>query len=278
MQKVQYRKVGSQESLWVLNTARPTAGSNTRPQWSQVDVTGGTIVTTPVQQGFHAPDTTLYRWMGGLAVDTGGNMALGYSTSNGTAPNFPSLAYAGRLATDPPGTLQQTETQLVAGGGSQIFTCGGGNCARWGDYSSMSVDPDGCTFWYTTEYYVNQTNGSSTPPVWSTLIGSFKFPSCTPFAAKHVVADFDGNGTTDVSVYRPSSGVWFVRNQSTVAWGASGDIPVPGDYDGNGTTDVAVFRPSSGVWFVRNQSTVAWGASTDIPLPLPNAIYRNFFS
>jgi hypothetical protein len=181
MQKVQYRKVGSQESLWVLNTARPAAGSNTRPQWSQVDVTGGTIVTTPVQQGFHAPDTTLYRWMGGLAVDTGGNMALGYSTSNGTAPNFPSLAYAGRLTTDPPGTLQQTETQLVAGGGSQIFTCGGGNCARWGDYSSMSVDPvDDCTFWYTNEYYETQAQGSNQPGIWQTRIGSFKFDACVP--------------------------------------------------------------------------------------------------
>jgi hypothetical protein len=103
-----------------------------------------------------------------------------------------------------------------------------------------------------------------------------KAPANVP--AKHVVADFDGNGTTDVAVYRPSTGVWFVRNQFSVAWGASGDITVPGDYDGNGTTDVAVYRPSTGVWYVRNQVSVAWGASTDIPLPLPNAIYRNFFS
>src|SRR5207244_11319929 len=52
-------------------------------------------------------------------------------------------------------------------------------CHRWGDYSSMSVDPsDGCTFWYTTEYFTNQTNGTNTPPIWSTRIGSFKFPSC----------------------------------------------------------------------------------------------------
>jgi hypothetical protein len=181
MQKVQYRKIGSQESLWVLNTARPTTGSNTRPQWAQIDVTGGTITTTPVQQGFHAPDTTLYRWMGSLAADTTGNMALGYSTSNGTAPNFPSIAYAGRLVTDPAGTLPQTETQLIAGGGSQIFTCGGSNCLRWGDYSSMSVDPvDDCTYWYTTEFYETQAQGSNQPGIWQTRIGSFKFPSCVP--------------------------------------------------------------------------------------------------
>jgi hypothetical protein len=80
-------------------------------------------------------------------------------------------------------------------------------------------------------------------------------------------ADFDGNGTTDISVFRPDSGVWFVRNGTTAAWGTPGDIPVPGDYDGNGTTDIAVFRPGSGTWFVRNGTTAAWGASGDIPVP-----------
>jgi len=65
-----------------------------------------------------------------------------------------------------------------------------------------------------------------------------------------------------------------VRNGTTVQFGASGDLPVPGDYDGNGTTDIAVFRPSTGVWYVRNGATVAWGASGDRPLPLPSAIFQ----
>jgi hypothetical protein len=181
MQKVQYRKIGNDESLWVIHNARPQAGSNLRPQWAQINVTGGTIVTTPVQQGIHAPDTTLYRWMGSIATDTSGNTAIGYSTSNATDPNFPSIAYAGRLVSDPLGTLSQTETQLIAGAGSQIFTCGGGPCARWGDYSSMSVDPvDDCTFWYTSEYYQTQAQGSNQPGIWQTRIGSFKFPTCVP--------------------------------------------------------------------------------------------------
>jgi hypothetical protein len=64
--------------------------------------------------------------------------------------------------------------------------------------------------------------------------------------------DYDGNGTTDIAVVRPSSGTWYVRNGTTVNWGTSGDVPVPGDYDGNGTTDIAVFRPSSGTWYVPN--------------------------
>jgi hypothetical protein len=180
MQKVQYRKVGSAESLWVTHTTR-SAGATTRPQWAQINVTGGTITTTPVQQQIYAPDTTLYRWMPSIAADKDGNVALGYSTSNATSPNFPSIAYSGRLAGDPLNQLPQTEVQLIAGAGSQTNTCGGGPCHRWGDYTAMSVDPvDGCTFWYTNEYYDTQANGNV--GAWNTRIGSFKFPSCVPFA------------------------------------------------------------------------------------------------
>jgi hypothetical protein len=178
MQKVQYRKVGSSESLWVVHTVQ-NIGSTVRPQWAEIDVTGATVDTTPVQQQIYAPDTTLHRWMGSLAVDNQGNMALGYSTSNGVAPNFPSIAYSGRLASDPLNTLPQSEVQLVAGAGSQTNTCGGDPCDRWGDYSAMSVDPvDDCTFWYTNQYYSSQENGTSGN--WQTRIGSFMFPSCTP--------------------------------------------------------------------------------------------------
>ena len=176
MQKVQYRKIGGVESLWVTHNV-DTASGPTAMQWAQIDITGGTIATTPVQQQIYAPDTTLWRWMGSLAVDNQGNMALGYSTSNGSSPNFPSIAYSGRLATDPLNTLPQTEVQLIAGAGSQTNNCGGAPCNRWGDYTAMSVDPtDDCTFWYTNQYYSSQANGASGN--WQTRVGSFKFPSC----------------------------------------------------------------------------------------------------
>ena len=86
MQKVQYRKVGSDESLWLVHTTRGGSAATTRPQWAQINVTGGTIATTPVQQQLYTPDTTIYRWMGSLAADIQGNVALGYSTSNATSP------------------------------------------------------------------------------------------------------------------------------------------------------------------------------------------------
>jgi hypothetical protein len=179
MQKVQYRRVGNTESLWVVHSVEPTTGSTVRPQWAQLDVTGGVIATSPVQEQIYAPDTTLYRWMGSIAADKQGNVALGYSTSNATSPNFPSIAYSGRLAGDPLNSLPQSETQLVAGSGSQTNNCGSQiPCHRWGDYSAMSVDPsDGCTFWYTNEYYVSQTGGNG--GAWNTRIGSFRFPSCS---------------------------------------------------------------------------------------------------
>jgi hypothetical protein len=186
MQKAQYRRVGAVESLWVTHTTR-TSGQTARPQWAQINVSGGIVAAVTVQQQIFAPDTTLNRWMGSIAADHVGNVAMGYSTSNGTAPNFPSIAYAGRLVTDPLNDLPQSEVQLIAGTGSQT-TAGGTPIHRWGDYTAMSIDPvDDCTFWYTNQYYT--TSGFD----WRTRVGSFKFPNCsTPTVAK--VTSFTADG------------------------------------------------------------------------------------
>ena len=185
MQKVQYRRVGAVESLWVTHTTRNPA-QTTRPQWAQINVTAGVVVSPPVQQQIFTPDTTLYRFMGSIAADHVGNAAMGYSTSSLT--NFPSIAYAGRLVTDPLNDLPQSEVQLIAGTGSQTTTSGGTPIHRWGDYTAMSIDPvDDCTFWYTNQYLT--ASGFN----WNTRIGSFKFPTCTtPTAAK--VKSFTADG------------------------------------------------------------------------------------
>ncbi len=192
MQWVQYRKVGATESLWVNHTTYVT-NSNTSPQWAQIDVTGGNINTSLVQQQIYRPDSNLFRWLGSLAVDSFGDMAMCYSTSNGTAPNFPSIQCAGRLATDPLGQLPQGETEYVAGGGSQVINCGPGVCHRWGDYSSTTIDPvDDCTFWHTNMFYPDQASGSSGN--FSTQIVAFRYPNCvTPPATLNVTKS--GSGT-----------------------------------------------------------------------------------
>jgi hypothetical protein len=171
MMQNQYRNIGGAEAVWLAHTIRSSPTSNTGIQWAQIDVTGGTVATTPIQQQNYFPDTSLYRWLPSLAVDSAGNMAVGYSVSSSTT--FPGIRYSGRLSNDPLNTLSQGEATLVAGGGSQIVSCGGSPCTRWGDYSAMTVDPvDDCTFWYTNEYYTSSGGD------WNTRIGSFKFAAC----------------------------------------------------------------------------------------------------
>ena len=119
------------------------------------------------QQRTYQPDST-WRWMGSIASDNQGNIALGFSASSATI--HPQIRYAGRLATDPLGMLSG-ERHLFEGTGSQWDE------ERWGDYSDMTVDPvDDCTFYYTNEYYAKTGEDAK----WKTRIGYFKFAQCTP--------------------------------------------------------------------------------------------------
>ena len=154
-----YRNFGSHESLVVSQSV--LVGSSAGMRWYEIRNPSST--PSVFQQGTYAPDAN-FRWMGSLAMDHAGDMAMGYSVSSSTV--HPSIAYTGRVPTDPLGTMESENTIIVGPASQSSFS-------RWGDYTSMSVDPiDDCTFWYTNEYVKVPNAGDNT------RVASFKFPSC----------------------------------------------------------------------------------------------------
>ena len=146
-------------------------GGTGAERWYEFRAPAGSPTALSIYQGgTYAPDAT-YRWMGSIAMDKRGNIALGYSRSSSTL--FPDIYFTGRAPTDPLGTMQgeQAIVDQTVATGSQRVTNG-----RWGDYTSMSIDLDGCTFWYTNQYYTVP----NTSFAWSTRVASLKFNSCTP--------------------------------------------------------------------------------------------------
>jgi hypothetical protein len=193
MMQNQYTNLSGTESLWLTHTVGSGGTPNVgQVRWYQLPVTGGTIAASPAQQSTWGPDSK-NRFMPSLAVDKNGDMAVGYSVSDSTM--YPAIRYAGRLAGDPPNTLGQSETPLIQGAGFQCcnFSDGSTN-QRWGDYSAMSIDPDGCTFWYTNEYYDAHPTTLSGDN-WLTRIGSFRLPGCSS-AGYHTVGRVTCNSTS----------------------------------------------------------------------------------
>jgi hypothetical protein len=186
MYRLAYRNFGSHESLVVNHSV--VAGSGGGVRWYEIQNPAGTPVVA--QQSTFAPDSS-YRWMGSVAMDQVGDMALGYTVSSSSIS--PSVRFTGRVPTDPASTME-AEVNVVSGTGSQ-----NGNLSRWGDYSAMQVDPvDDCTFWYTQEYM--KTTGSFN---WNTRIASFKFPGCGSTATP----DFTiGSAPSSLTITQGSNG------------------------------------------------------------------------
>ncbi len=164
--RLAYRNFRTYESL-VTNQSVEASPGVAGTRWYEIRRPGDQPVIW--QQATYAPADGVNRWMGSIAQDKRGNMALGYSVSNGTNV-FPGIRYTGRLRGDPANTLPQGEAVIVNGSGSQLTTF-----ARWGDYTSMNIDPsDDCRFWYTNEYYaVTSLRG------WQTRIAAFRMPGCS---------------------------------------------------------------------------------------------------
>ena len=165
----QYSNLNGVESLWDSHTVAGVDGTQAAVRWYQLPVTSG-VIGSAVQASTYNPDSN-DRFMPSVEVDRLGDMAIGYSVSSATL--YPSIRYAGRLAGDAANSITQTEASLIAGTGAQSGNCGGAPCERWGDYSAMTLDPNGCSFWYTNEYYADISLNDHT------RIGSFRFAGCT---------------------------------------------------------------------------------------------------
>ncbi|HEY6767726.1 MAG TPA: hypothetical protein VI386_23480 [Candidatus Sulfotelmatobacter sp.] len=163
--RITYRNFGTYESIVMTHSV--TQGSGTAAhaaiRWYEFRTP-----LTPViyQWQTYSPDKTTWRWVPSIAQDQYGDIAVGYNTS-GTAVH-PGVAYTGRVLTDKLSTME-AETSVIVGGGSQQATN-----QNWSSYTSMTLDPvDDCTFWYTAPYYAKDSLET-----WTTVVTSFRFPSC----------------------------------------------------------------------------------------------------
>jgi hypothetical protein len=167
MYRVAYRNFGDHESIVLNQTV--DAGQRAGIRWYELRRQGPSGWTIR-QQETYAPDAN-WRWMGSIAMDGAGDIAMGFSVSNGE-DLLPSLRYVGRLAGDPPNSLDRTETDLIAAGGARTD-----GASLWSDWSQLTVDPvDDCTFWHTGEYMASPQDGAIN--LWRTRVGAFKFAEC----------------------------------------------------------------------------------------------------
>src|SRR5438093_1235856 len=168
--RLAYRNFNTYETMVTNQSVEATPGV-AGVRWYEIrrDALGAYSV---FQQGTYAPGDGVHRWMGSVAMDKKGDIALGYSVVNGTTV-YPGIRYTGRLSGDTLGQMTLGEGTIIDGTGVQRTTL-----SRWGDYTDMTVDPtDDCTFWYVNEYYTLAGQLSSTAG-WQTRIGSFRLPGC----------------------------------------------------------------------------------------------------
>ena len=174
MYRLSYRGYGDHDQMVVNHSVQINSSDNqTGVRWYVIRRDQGGPFYVNKESTF-SPDVSAYRWMGSIAQNKNGDLGLGYSTSGVTS--VPGIAVTGlKNGID---TLMEQE-QRMYNGSDQSHQ---GTYSRWGDYSSMSVDPtDDCSFWYTNEYVKPAV--LSFDFLWNTVIGKLSFGDCSGSAS-----------------------------------------------------------------------------------------------
>ncbi len=185
--RAQWRKWSGYNSV-VLNWGVKLSSTQRSIMWAEIRQNQTTSAWSVYQQGVYTPDS-YSRWLGSIAMDDQGNIALCYAKS-GSSTIYPGLYYTGRLASDPLNTMTFAEATAIAGIVSQTV---GTN--RYGDYAHTALDPDGTTFWHTGEWL----GGTASNPK-KTRIYSFELASPTAANVSITSSDTDNSICTGTSV------------------------------------------------------------------------------